>query len=191
MSYWWVSPEVSVHKKSCTWVNTGFCISVTVCDLMDGNLFWALISYCQFQTDLQEKQISLVMDILILNNCSNCFKEEWTTLTSPYYLCSECCVLKCPECQETEVMFVVNLQNERRGTKILMCLNVDCLYSEDGPDADRSNEYHYSRRWSLKQKNCVSRKLSFDLWVFFLYHKTNSSWGIETLFHLSLSLCLS
>ena len=146
---------------------------------------------CQFQTDLQEEHISLVMDILILNNCYNCFKEEWTTITSPYYLCSECCVPKCPECQETEVMFVVNLKNDRRETKILMCLNVDCLYSEDGPDADRSNASHSSRRWSLKQKHCVSRKLNFDLWEFFLYHRTNSSWGIETLFHLSFSLRLS
>ena len=110
---------------------------------------------------------SLVMDVLILNNCYNCFKEEWTTITSPYYLCSECCVPQCPECQETEVMFVVNLKNDRRETKILMCLNVDCLYSEDGPDADRSNAFYYSRRWSLKQKKCVSRKLNFDLWEFF------------------------
>ena len=127
---------------------------------MDGNLFWVLISYCQLQTDLHEKQTSLVMDILMLNNCAKCFKEEWTTITSPYYLCSECCIPTCPECQETEVMFVVNLNNEKRPTKILMCLNDDCLYS-DGPDADGS-EYHYSRRWSLKQRNCVSRKLNFD-----------------------------
>ena len=164
MSCGWVSPEVLVHNESCT----GFCISVTICDLMcdvlmDGNLFWALISYCQLLTDLHEKQTSLVMDILMLNNCANCFKEEWTALTSPYYLCSECCIPKCPECQETEVMFVVNLKNERRATKILMCLNEDCLYSEDGPDADGSSAYHYSRRWSLKQRNCVSRKLNFDL----------------------------
>ena len=157
--------------------------------LMDWNLFWAPISY-QLQSNPHKKRTSPVMDILILNNCSNCFKEEWTTLTSPNYLCSECCIPKCPECQETEVMFVVEHKNERKAMKILMCLNEDCLYSEDGPDAVGNNAYHYSRRWSLKLRNCVRRKLNFDFW-FFWYLKTNSSWGMETLFHLSLSLRLS
>ena len=131
-----------------------------------------------------QKHTYSAMDILILNNCSNCNKEEWTRILSPYYLCADCSVPKCPKCQDTEVMFVVTLQDERRTTQILKCLSEDCMFSEDIPIdySKKSNtEYPNNRRWSLKVRNCVSRKLNFDIWNL-VYHNANASWGMKTLF---------
>ena len=108
-------------------------------------------------------QRSVVMEILTLNNCSQCFKKEWTSIMSPYYLCADCGIPKCPECKKTEVLYVVSLRNGKRATKILKCLSVDCLYSDDEPtDENNDDGGQYSRRWSLKKRKCVSRRLKFD-----------------------------
>ena len=102
------------------------------------------------------------MEILILNNCSGCTKEEWTTVVSPYYLCSDCCIHKCPECKETEVMFMVSQRNEKRKTKILKCLNEDCLYTHEGRTFDfEDHDEDNTKKWSLKVRQCVKRKLVF------------------------------
>ena len=105
------------------------------------------------------------MDILILNKCYNCNKEEWTSITSPYYVCSDCCTLRCPKCQEIEVMFVVSIKNEENITHVLNCLNEDCVHSENGSteeDLYKNEEGHMARRFSLKRRNCVKRKLDFE-----------------------------
>ena len=114
------------------------------------------------------EKLSQEMDILILNSCTLCMKEEWTPILSNYYVCSECNHPHCPKCKDTEVMFVVSLKNEARTTQVLKCLSEDCLYSEDHSiDADlkKSEKGQNARRCSLKAKTrkFVCRKLNFDV----------------------------
>ena len=107
------------------------------------------------------------MDILILQSCVQCKTKEWTPIVSPSFVCSKCQIQKCPECKNTEVMYLVTLKDEVRTTKIRKCLSEDCIYSEDYLiDADfynKSEKGQITRRRTLKPRKFVCRKLNFDV----------------------------